>query len=97
MTVQQFATIGTLLFWMGILMVIGAIALYVMTRTGIFLQPRADLQLHDTYYIVFPRGSALIFLLPLLAGFSMIASSVLIKTHLRSLDNAVKRAEQMEM
>ncbi|MES2659194.1 MAG: hypothetical protein V4689_11300 [Verrucomicrobiota bacterium] len=97
MTVQQFAATGTLLFCLGILMVTGAIALYVMTRTGIFLQPRADLQLHDTYYIVFPRGSRLIFLLPLLAGFAMIASGVLIKTHLRTLDDAVKKAQQMEL
>lgn len=97
MTIQQFATTGTLLFWLGILMVTSAVAFYLMTRAGIVLQLRADLQLHDTHYIVFPRGSWLIVLLPLLAGFSMIASSVLIKTHLRSLDKAVKQAEQMEL
>ena len=78
---------GWVLVWLGVVTCIGGFVLYLAVCGGIALGGEShDLHQHDTYFIMINGLRRLIFLLPLAAGFILLASGISIRTQLPFLN-----------
>lgn len=74
---------GSILLWMGVIVFLGGLALFVAVCGGISpVGEGKSLHSNDTYFILIFGIRRLIFLLPLAAGLLLVASGLLIRGQL---------------
>ena len=81
---------GSILLWLGVITCLGGLALFLAVSGGISPDRYAESwPLHDTYYILVDWKHRLIFLLPLVAGFILVGSGLLVCRQLPALEAAM--------
>jgi hypothetical protein len=79
---------GSVLIWLGVIICLGGFAFFWVVSSGISPDRYAEgWPLHDTYFILLHWKHRLIFLLPLLAGLILVASGLLIRRQVPTLQS----------
>ena len=94
MTITTYGHIGTALFWIGMLVMLVSICLFVMAGKGISIDHGGGLDSHDTYYIIVDLGHRLMFLVPFIAGLLLTFSGLFIRSQAPAIRAGLQAAEQ---
>ena len=79
---------GSILLWLGVITCLGGLAFFLAVSSGISPDRYAESwPLHDTYYILLHWKQRLIFLLPLVAGLVLLASGLLVRRQVPTLQS----------
>ncbi len=86
MSIGFYSIAGTIFFGLGVLVCLSAAILFIASGMGLSALPRAHLNLHDTYYIIYKPTYRLAQLaLPLTAGILLMISGRFMKQSSRSI------------
>jgi hypothetical protein len=78
---------GSVLLWLGVITCFGGLILFLAVCGGISPNaPEKSLHSHDTYYILIQGLRRLVYVLPLVAGLLLVASGLLIRRQIPTLE-----------
>ncbi|MFT3991384.1 MAG: hypothetical protein QM680_08225 [Luteolibacter sp.] len=90
-TVNALGVCSSVLFWMGVILCISGVSLFLAVSNGIGTSVEGHLD--DTYFIIIHWKFWLLFILPVLAGFILVISGLLLRGQIPNLKAALTNSQ----